>query len=629
MPRASTPAQAPLPPLEASLFRLTVDDLKWYAAALGANPLPARKGELTELLRRALTERAELKKLVDQLTLQQRLVVAEVVHNLGGLFQADRIAAKYSGSPAPKASRSFVYFSSFGQKKQSATPYDLLFAHDYDVGTFIPGDLAKSLRELLPAPPPDQLGSQAGPPRLTKPPKGQARPPEVFVSDAERAVFHDLSATLYLVQQGKASVSPATRLPTLPTLRQLRSTLLLGDYLSDDYERAEDAVRPLALIVLVQAAKWAAPTTAGNKLELTKAGQALIGATLSPQHIRDAWERWLKSDLLDELSRVRNIKGQQAKGTRLTKPAERRAKLAAALREFPAGRWVATDELLRHLRATDLLPAIERGTLSLGVGAYNNYYDGSESYGGGAKYWDVIVGSYLRATLWEYVATLGLVEIAYTRPELSPHKFGDLYYLDGDYLSRYDGLLAMRLTNLGAFVLGLASDYSAPEPLAAAGAPALAVLPNLDLVITEPANITPGDRALIERVAAPQSEGVYHLSRDLLIEAAGSGLEPPQVLQFLASKSGQPAEALPQIVRVFFEDLAKRLGALREAGRQVLIESDDPFLLTELANSPGLRGLARLATIDDRPVLLIPEDQEAAARRQLKKLGYLPKKGAG
>jgi hypothetical protein len=155
----------------------------------------------------------------------------------------------------------------------------------------------------------------------------------------------------------------------------------------------------------------------------------------------------------------------------------------------------------------------------------------------------------------------------------------------------------------------------------------LKVLPNLDIVITDAAAVLPNDRALLERIATGQSQDVYRLSRDQLLEAAGSGLDLAQVQAFLAAKSGQPAEAFPQIVRVFFEDLEKRLGALRETGRTIVIEGDDPYLLTELANSAGLRSLVRLATIGERSVLLVPEDQEAAVRRAFKKLGYIPRKG--
>jgi hypothetical protein len=625
MPRASQPVAPVYPTLDGALFALNIDDLKWYLSALPGS-VPTRKPELVAALKHALTDQATLQALLARLTPVQQQVVAEVVHHLGGQYNAGLIEAKYPGSPLPKGSRGYsASFYVIGGKKEPATPFDILFFYNYELGRYIPPDLAKRLRELVPAPPPAQLASHAEPPAIPMQKKYHGELPELMLSEAERAVFHDLSATLYLIQQGKATVGPATRLPTLPTLRLLRQSLLLGDYFDDDgYERAEEAIRPLALIVLVQAAKWAQPTSAGNKLELTKAGQALLGVSLGAQHVRDAYSRWLKSDLLDELARVRNIKGQQAKGTRLTKPAERRTQLADALRAFPLDRWVTVDELLRYMRATSSLPMIERGgRTALGVGAYNTYY-GDELGFSAANYWDVITGSYLRATLLEYVATLGLIEIAYTWPEDTPHDFGSLYYLSGEPLSRYDGLLAMRLTNLGAYVLGLTNDYTPPALVSESGAPVLKVLPNLDLVITDAGRLAPNERALLERIAAPQSQDVYRLNREQLLEAANSGLDLPQIKQFLAAKSGQ-AE-FPQIVRVFFEDLEKRLGALRELGTMLVLEGDDHYVLTELSNNPALRAQIQLGTIGNQTVLLIPEQHEASVRKQLKKLGYIPRK---
>jgi hypothetical protein len=112
-----------------------------------------------------------------------------------------------------------------------------------------------------------------------------------------------------------------------------------------------------------------------------------------------------------------------------------------------------------------------------------------------------------------------------------------------------------------------------------------------------------------------------------LLEAASGGLDLCQVREFLTVKSGQAEAEFPQIVRVFFEDLEKRLNALREAGRMIVIEGDDAYLLTELSNNSALRALAQLGSIGGRTVLLVPEEQETTARRQLKKLGYIPKKG--
>ena len=628
MPRASQPVAPVYPTLDGALFALHVDDLKWYLSALPGS-VPTRKPELVAALKQALTDQSMLQALLAGLTPVQQQIVGEVVHHLGGQYNAGLIEAKYPASPLPKAARGYsASFYVIGGKKELAMPFDVFFFHSYDLGRYIPSDLAQRLRELVPAPASAQLASQAKPPAIRMQKKYAGELPELMVSETERAIFHDLSATLYLIQQGKATVSPATRLPTLPTLRLLRQNLLLGDYFDDQgYERAEDAIRPLALIVLVQAAKWAQPTAAGNKLELTKAGQALLGVPLGAQHVRDAYTRWLKSDLLDELARVKNIKGQQAKGTHLTKPAERRAQLDGALRVFPLDRWVKMEELLRYMRATGSLPMIERGgRASLGVGAYNTYY-GDETGFSATNYWDVITGSYLRATLLEYVATLGLIEIAYTWAEDTPHDFGSLYYLNDEPLSRYDGLLALRLTNLGAYALGLTDDYTPPALVIERGVPVLKVLPNLDLVIIDAGRLAPNERAFIERIAAPQSQDVYRLNREQLLEAANSGLDLPQIKQFLAAKSGQAEAEFPQIVRVFFEDLEKRLGALRELGTMLALAGDDHYVLTELSNNPALRAYIQLGTIGDQTVLLIPEQHEAAVRKQLKKLGYIPRKG--
>lgn len=629
MPEPQIPALPDLPTVERYLNGLNVDDLKWYGAAV-ARHLPTRKGDLVRLLHRVLTDPAQIRQLWEQCTAVQQRVVAEVVHTLAGRYDTDRVEAKCPGASAPTNPRRYdgfgIIFGS-GPRKKEATPYDLLFAYSYDQGTFIPRDLVVLLKEIVPAPPPPAMRSQDEPPRLAETGNQQVPVPEIMMSATESAVVHDLAATLSLIHEGKVSVSASTRMPSLTTLRHLRPRLLLGDYFPDqEYERAEDAIRPLALIMLVQAAKWAAPGASSSKLELTKSGQALLGAQLGATHIREVWQRWLKSDLLDELSRVRAIKGQQSKGVRLTKPAERREKLLTVLRACPVGRWVEFDEFLRYMRAEGELPAVERiGSSGLAVAAYADF--GWSGYGY-PRYWDVVIGSYLRAVLWEYAATLGLIEIAYTRPEETPHDFGKLYGLDeyGGYLSRYDGLVGLRLTNLGAYVLGLTTEYTPPAVVSAEEAPLLQVLPNLDIVITDASRVTALERSFLERIGIPESQNVYRLSRDHVLEATQHGLSVEQITAFLAAKSGVAENELPQTVRVFFQDLQQRRGALRESGKLLLLEADDPYLLTELAHSSALRAMVKLATIDGRTVLLVPEDRETAVRRHLRKLGYAPQK---
>lgn len=637
MPRYSTSAareSQPLPFLAETLHALTVDELKWYAAALPGKT-PTRKADIVEKIEGALLELGELRLLVARLTAEEKWALAMVVHTYEGRYVREAVEAKYPHVKEPiaeRASHSYYYGYGYGSReKRLPSDFELFFYYNYSAnGRYVPSDVALLLRMALPPPPPSELPSSDEPPVL-EPTRKQPQPPEVMLTHSEASVFHDITATLSYIGQGKVSVGANTGLPTLPTARALKGKLLMGDYFEPegaDYARAEDAVRPLALVMLAQAAKWAAPATSkGSKLELTRRGQEALGEAMSAKWVREAWERWLKTDLLDELSRVKAIKGQQSSAAQLTKPATRRATIANLLRACPPGRWVTFDELLRYMRAEGLVPLIEENmrymhtALHVGYGYYDNPgYDTK-------RYWDIIAGSYVRAVVFEYAATLGMVELAYTAPEDSPHEFGSIYYLDEPYLSRYDGLLALRLTNLGAYALGLADEYKpSAEEEAKDRPPVMRVLPNLEVVITDVHRLLPNERALLERIATPQSEHVYRLSRDQLLEAAQNGVTIEQAQSFLAAKSGLAHEELPNTVLVFLADTEKRLNLLRDRGRMVVLESDDPYLLAELSTSPGLRNVARLGTIGKQSVLLIPESHEQAARKQLKKLGYAPKR---
>jgi len=154
MPRVSQPAAPVYPNLDGALFGLNIDDLKWYLGALPGS-LPTRKPELVAALKQALTDPATLQTLWARLTPVQQQVLAEVVHHLGGQYNAGLIEAKYPDSPLPKSARGYsASFYVIGSKKDPATPFDLFFFHSYDLGRYIPADLAKRVRELAPAPPP-------------------------------------------------------------------------------------------------------------------------------------------------------------------------------------------------------------------------------------------------------------------------------------------------------------------------------------------------------------------------------------------------------------------------------------------------------------------------------------------
>ena len=626
-------AARPIPSVLEALSALTVEDLKWYASLL-ERKVPTRKAEIMAPLVDALTDPAEIRRLFGRLTKLQQQVIAEVVHKLDGRYERMVLEAKYPGSQTPinpRTQYSYNYYSfGSGKSKPTASVYDALFFYDYQFGYIIPHDLAANLRSIAPPPPPFELRGHDKLPvsRVLSLYNEAGVEPDYMVAETEQAVFHDLAATLYLINEGKVKLSAATRQPGLVVVRALRERLLIADYFADQaYERAEDAMRPLALIMLVQAAKWAELEGSSMKLALTKSGQALLSGAIQAKDIRHAWQRWVKTDLLDELSRIRAIKGQQAKGVRLTKPAERRQRLVTALEACPPGRWVELETFFRYLRAERLSPQIEReGSSGLSIGY--GYYDGeawADYYPD--DYWEGVIGSYLRALLWEYAGTLGLIEPAYVAPEDVPAEVRDrMPEGDYDFLSRYDGLLGFRVTPLGAYALGLTEQYTPPPPPRRQGPPVLQLLPNLDIVITDPGRAAPNDRVFLERIGAAEHENVYHLSRERLLDAMDQGLSLAQVKDFLVNSSGLEEAGWPQTVRVFFEDIERRLDLVRDAGRAWMLESDDLYVLMEIAHAPEVRGGVLLATAGERTVLLVPEEKEAAVRRQLRKLGYLPRR---
>ena len=83
----------------------------------------------------------------------------------------------------------------------------------------------------------------------------------------------------------------------------------------------------------------------------------------------------------------------------------------------------------------------------------------------GTLTWDILEGRYLLCLLFEYVATLGMIDVAFTDPDGARTDFANLWGTDEmAWLSRYDGLQTFRLNPLGAYCLGLAAEYEPSTP---------------------------------------------------------------------------------------------------------------------------------------------------------------------
>jgi hypothetical protein len=632
-PRLATLAEA--------LNLLTVDELKTRAALLPTAERPTRKDELIKLIVRYLTG-GGLRELWEQLDEMQRNAVRETLHSSEGFFNAQRFNAKYGTLPE------------FGGKGERWTrgkpPTPLrLFLH----GTFrnssgallIPEDLQRELRKFVTPPSAPVLPSQEELPEAyqlfdrtydfsksdeeeeeefeydeledTPEPRSsyikfvKAGTMPLLTRETERAALQDAQTVLRLIDKGKIVVSDKTLQPSGATQNELATLLRDGDFYEpkpkkNKWEQEIGHIKPFAWPLLVQAGKLA--ELHGNKLALTKAGRAALNAQAA-ETLKLLWDRWLKNKLLDEFNRIDVIKGQQGKGKRgMTAAANRRAAINEALQQCPVGRWVKLQDFSRFMQAAAYDFEVTREPWDLYIAdahygslGYQGYHD-----------WHILQGRYLLCLLFEYAATLGLIDVAYVDPSLVPQDYEMWGTDDLAFLSRYDGLIYFRLNLLGAYCLGLAESYT---PGAIEAKATLSVLPSLQVKISGAA-FSLDEALLLETWAEKESDTVWRLDRDKALSAVESGHQIAELREFLAARDEQE---LPDTVVAFIVTTERNARALKQKGAALLIECADAELAELLATHERTKKLCLRA---GEKHLVVKEAEEETFRKAAHLLGY-------
>lgn len=587
----------------------TVPTLKKLAGLLTSD-LPTRKAEIIAVIRKRMEDDEGLRKLWQRLDTVQQAAVAEVVHSPSFRFDAHGFRAKYGKDP------DWGQISAYGEMKNPSLLCLFICRGE------VPRDLKGRLKGFVPPPRSAQVQTEDEPPATVTQSWEQVdyttRENKVFTEEVpvircetERAAQHDLYAVLRLVDAGKVRVSGKTKRVTAAGAKAITAVLQGGDFYPpedepDDYRTDPGPIKAFAWPLILQSAGLA--NLSGTKLQLTPAGRK---ALTSPPHevIRTVWKRWLKTTLLDEFNRIQPIKGQTGKGKRgMTAVAGRRAPIVEALQVCPPDQWIAFDEFSRFMRASDHTFEVTRDEWSLYI---SEPHYGSLGYEGFAD-WNILQGRYMMVFLFEYAATMGLIDVAYIHPSDAREDYGRLWGTDDlDCLSRYDGLLYIRINALGAWCLGLAEEY-VPSPIEVSQA--LKILPNLDVVATE--SLPPGDVLFLELFAEQTSDVVWKIQPSKLLKALEEGHSVSDIRAFLSAKSGG---RLPDNVAVFFEDIAERASCLTDRGPARLIEAADPALAQLIAHDSRLGSLCILA---GERTIVVPTEDERAFRRALRDLGY-------
>jgi hypothetical protein len=418
---------------------------------------------------------------------------------------------------------------------------------------------------------------------------------------------------LRLVESGKIRVSDKTRKPTEASVKAITQLLVDGDFyqVADASEEPGQpgrdlTIRAFAWPCVLQAAGWTA--LSGGKLGLSQAGRKALGL---PKHevLRSAWDKWIKAKEFDEFERISAIKGKRS--ARLTTVTDRRRAIRDTLIQCPVGPWIAIDEFFRFVRASGEDFEVARDVWHLHI---DEPEYGSLEYGGGDDEWKLVQGRFILAMLFEYAATLGLIDIAYIPPQGARNDFQSWWGTDElECLSRYDGLKFFRINALGAWCLGLTEHYE-PEPVAARRV--WKVLPNHDVVSSD-LSPDPGDVLFLDRVAQRTSDGVWRLDREKILTAVEEGLKVEEITGFLESQSSEP---IPTTVSTFLADLRARAGQLRDRGTVRMIECADAETARLLVVDSKLKTICLLA---GERSLVFPVAEETTVRNRLRKLGYV------
>ena len=414
---------------------------------------------------------------------------------------------------------------------------------------------------------------------------------------------------LRLVDQGKIEVTPKTGRATRSSMKAM--SFGDGDFYDwqpkkNSWDQEIAPIKAFAWPLLVQAGKLA--TVHGSRLALSKSGQKALGAP-PVETLKQLWQTWKKSRLLDEFNRVEAIRGQKGKGRRsLTAVPARRTVIVEALGECPLDKWVSFDDFSTFMQATgrEFAVAHDLWALYLEERQYGNF--GFEGYGG----WNVVQGRYVLCFLFEYAATLGLIDIAYENPEGARPDYTEQWGADElVFLSRYDGLKYFRLNPLGAYCLDLASAYVPGETLPSAS---ISVLPSLQVNIA--GLLVPDELFLLEAFAEKESDTVWRLSHEKAVAAIERSTPIERLRKFLQTRDQQP---LPETVEGFLIAAEAGAKACIHRGAAVLIECATDDIAQLLSTSPQTKHLCIRAGTKN---LVVKAELEADFKKGLRRLGY-------
>ncbi|MFQ5435808.1 MAG: hypothetical protein ACE5FD_13100 [Anaerolineae bacterium] len=564
------------------------DDLKHYVYLLDGRSNITRKADRVNYICAKLLDKPSLQTIWGELDSVTRRAVSTAYHNAGE-FNADAFIAQYGKLPSYSKKKRTGY----GYYRKEPILFDL-----FVIDGQIPDDLMPLLADLIL---PLERFQLEGIEELPAEIKRNKYDWDVVSAETELIGRADLLTYLQMVEQKQVKFGAKNNRLTAAGVRKVLANLMDGDFREEpDSVTGRTVIRPFGLDVFTQESGLMTRTG-----KLTKAGHDYL-RTQNPDIMLTAFEKWSDSGKFDELHRIKHLGGLKSRRTRLTPTASRREKVIEALSWCPVDVWIDINDFYRAVIIWDFDFEAEKT-------AYTNLYVGSRYYGElhGGNYWSVVNGLYMNAVIWEYLGTIGAVDVAFADDKYASFVEAAADYID-EPISLFDGLLYFRINRWGAFLLGQADTYTPRQPKQKA---LFTIDAHRRLHLL--ADLLPNERLQLQGMAVPVDEKTYQLDEVKLLTAVESGQQLDQLITFLqANHQGK----LLAGVSDWLSRLQQNQGAFQEVETAVLIRLNQPELM---ALTQQDKTLARLCRQVDDQTILVPSSRLARLRKRLKELGYL------
>jgi len=599
MQKRSTEFIAPaMPTLLECLADQRNPELSWRAKMLEPKLKLTAKPHLTKAITSALLS-PRLKELWLSLSSLEKTAVAEAAHSPllrhdPVQFQA-RHGTRAAFSIAEEGGKASFY------AKHNPTRLGLfLYPQAGTRGHCVPSDLANLLLDFVPEPEQAQIKT------LPQPPQAEGH----YLRQTEAEALNEVLLLLRLADTGGLTHTPATGFPTAAALQPMLSLLSGGDWFPAEvifekpsYKGAPHvgAIKPVGWTRLLMAGGLI--TQRGSKSAMTESGRCFCKQP-PWDIIRHLWHKWLSNKDFDEFNRIDLIKGQSTRGA-LTARQPRRSIVVQALEECPSGQWITLKEFSRHMQAEGHEFDISQHSFSLYI--HEKRY-GSLGYDGGDG-WDMLQERYIACLLMEYVATLGMVDLCYLHPgDADAPSPG---WVDVEWISRYDGLLAFRITPLGSYCLN--PEKGSFTPSKPPSLLRLEVRSNLTIHVVS-GTPSPADLIQIESWAEPKEENVWQADPERALASVEAGRAPAEFASYLQERDDQP---LPEKMEAFLKKAAEDGHALRRGEPAQLFHCRDAATATLISTS-----LSSICQKAGDSTLVVPESKLDSFRKRIRSFGY-------